>query len=239
MDIPGLGIKLELLLLTYTVATATPDPSRVCNLHHSSWQHWILNPLSEARNQALILMDTSWVLNLLSHNRNSPFLLFYMKLVFWILEKYLLALLTSESSFFSWFYVLLKTWFLAFSDSPALIPILAFIQSSFLYSCSHCSALCVFHLEVDLQFVSCLEGEPWMISSKSSQGLQCSGYFSPYWGPLHLMCRGCGKSFWWFLYLFSHWPTLLFSEHLLALLRLPLLRSILTQRLIKDSSCGC
>jgi len=29
-------------------ATATPDPSRVCDLHHSSWQHWILNPLSEA-----------------------------------------------------------------------------------------------------------------------------------------------------------------------------------------------
>ena len=30
-------------------ATATPDPSCICNLHHSLWQCWILNPLSEAR----------------------------------------------------------------------------------------------------------------------------------------------------------------------------------------------
>ena len=30
-------------------ATATPDPNRICDLHHSSQQCWILNPLSEAR----------------------------------------------------------------------------------------------------------------------------------------------------------------------------------------------
>ena len=30
-------------------ATAMPDPSHVCKLHHSSPKHWILNPLSEAR----------------------------------------------------------------------------------------------------------------------------------------------------------------------------------------------
>ena len=29
--------------------TATPDLSRICNLHHSSRQRQILNPLSEAR----------------------------------------------------------------------------------------------------------------------------------------------------------------------------------------------
>ena len=29
--------------------TATQDPSHVCNLHHSSQQHGILNPLSKAR----------------------------------------------------------------------------------------------------------------------------------------------------------------------------------------------
>ena len=27
----------------------TQDQSHVCNLHHNSKQHWILNPLSEAR----------------------------------------------------------------------------------------------------------------------------------------------------------------------------------------------
>jgi len=33
----------------------------VCNLHHSSQQHQILNPLSKARDRTCILMDTSRV----------------------------------------------------------------------------------------------------------------------------------------------------------------------------------
>ena len=37
-------------------ATATQNPSLVCNLHHSSWQFQILN-LSEARNQTCNFMD--------------------------------------------------------------------------------------------------------------------------------------------------------------------------------------
>ena len=48
MEIPRLGVELELQLLAYTTAMAMPDPSHVCDLHHSSWQHQILNPLSEA-----------------------------------------------------------------------------------------------------------------------------------------------------------------------------------------------
>ena len=36
MEVPGLGVKLELQLLGYTTATATWDPSGVCNPHHSS-----------------------------------------------------------------------------------------------------------------------------------------------------------------------------------------------------------
>ena len=47
MEIPGLRVKSELQMLAYT--TATWDPSRVCNLHHSSQQGQILNPLREAR----------------------------------------------------------------------------------------------------------------------------------------------------------------------------------------------
>ena len=58
-------------LPVYTTATATQNPSRICNLHHSSWQCWILNPLSEARDQTHNLVDTSWVRNPLSHNQNS------------------------------------------------------------------------------------------------------------------------------------------------------------------------
>ena len=61
MEVPRLGAELELQLLVYTTATVTPDPSRVCDLHYSSQQHWILNPLSEARDQTCILMDASQI----------------------------------------------------------------------------------------------------------------------------------------------------------------------------------
>ena len=40
-------------------ATATWDPSHICSLHHSSRQCRILNPLIQARDRALVLMDTS------------------------------------------------------------------------------------------------------------------------------------------------------------------------------------
>ena len=43
------GRESELQLPACTIATATWDPSLVCNLHHSSRQCWILNPLSRAR----------------------------------------------------------------------------------------------------------------------------------------------------------------------------------------------
>ena len=56
MEVPRLGIKSELQLPACTTATATPDLSRVCELHHNSWQHWILNPLSDARDRTYNLM---------------------------------------------------------------------------------------------------------------------------------------------------------------------------------------
>ena len=61
MEVPRLRVKPELELLAYVTATATQDPSRICDLQHSSWQHRILNPLSKARDQTLILMDISRV----------------------------------------------------------------------------------------------------------------------------------------------------------------------------------
>ena len=73
----GIGAAAE----AYTTATATPDSSHISKLHHSLQQHQIINPLSEARDQSHILMDTSQVLNLLSHNGNS-----YRSFV---LEKYI------------------------------------------------------------------------------------------------------------------------------------------------------
>ena len=42
MEVLRLGVELEVQLQAYTTATATRDPSCVCNLHHSARQHWIL-----------------------------------------------------------------------------------------------------------------------------------------------------------------------------------------------------
>ena len=51
MEVPRLGVELELHLAAYTTATATPDLSRIRDLHHSSQQCWIFNLLSEAMDQ--------------------------------------------------------------------------------------------------------------------------------------------------------------------------------------------
>lgn len=50
MEIPRLGVESE--QPAYNRATATPDPSCICDLC------WILNPRSEARDQTCILTDT-------------------------------------------------------------------------------------------------------------------------------------------------------------------------------------
>ena len=59
MEIPRLGVELELSLSAYARATAMKDLSRVCNLHHSSRLCWILNPLSKARDQTRNLVVPS------------------------------------------------------------------------------------------------------------------------------------------------------------------------------------
>ena len=59
MEVSQLGVESKLQLLAYTTAIATWDPNCVFNLHHSSRQHWIPDPLSEARCRTCILMDTS------------------------------------------------------------------------------------------------------------------------------------------------------------------------------------
>ena len=78
-EVPRLGMELELQLQAYATATAiaTWDPSCIGDIHYSSWQHQILNPLIEARDQTYILMDTSQILNLLSYKRNSEMPLFW------------------------------------------------------------------------------------------------------------------------------------------------------------------
>ena len=49
MEVPRPGIKSELQLLAYATATVMQDLNHDCELHYSSWQCWMLNPLCEAR----------------------------------------------------------------------------------------------------------------------------------------------------------------------------------------------
>ena len=59
MEVPRLGVEQELQPPAYARATATRDPSRVCNLHHSSRQRRIANPLSKGRDRTCNLMVPS------------------------------------------------------------------------------------------------------------------------------------------------------------------------------------
>ena len=61
IEVPRLGDKLELQVPAYATAVSTQDLNCVCDLHHSSWQLWILDQLSKARDRIRILMYTSWV----------------------------------------------------------------------------------------------------------------------------------------------------------------------------------
>ena len=49
MEVPRLGVQLELQLPACITTTAMQDLSCVCSLHRSSWQHLIPNPPSKAR----------------------------------------------------------------------------------------------------------------------------------------------------------------------------------------------
>ena len=46
VEVPRIGAKSELSPPAYATATAMRDPSGICDLHHSSQQHQILNPLN-------------------------------------------------------------------------------------------------------------------------------------------------------------------------------------------------
>ena len=50
------GSQARDLIGAYTRAIAMQDPSLICNLHHSSQQHRIFNPLSRARDGTCNLM---------------------------------------------------------------------------------------------------------------------------------------------------------------------------------------
>ena len=61
MEVPRLKVESELQVLAYAIAKAMPDPRCLCDLHHSSRQRQILNPLSEAGDRTGVLMVASQV----------------------------------------------------------------------------------------------------------------------------------------------------------------------------------
>ena len=61
VEVPRLGVQLELYPPAYTTAIAMPEPSHIYDLYPSSWQPQILNLLSKARDRTHIFMDTSQV----------------------------------------------------------------------------------------------------------------------------------------------------------------------------------
>ena len=71
MEVPRLGVKSELQLLANATATATPDLSHVCDLHHSSQQRQILNPLFDSRESNLRPHGSQSDSFPLHHNGNS------------------------------------------------------------------------------------------------------------------------------------------------------------------------
>ena len=54
------------------------DLSHICNLHHSLGQHWILNPLREARDWTQVFVDTSQVRNFWATMRTATLLSFIL-----------------------------------------------------------------------------------------------------------------------------------------------------------------
>ena len=55
--------RIRATVAPYAKATAMQDPSLVCDLYHSSSQRQVPDPLSKARDQTCILMDTGWIVS--------------------------------------------------------------------------------------------------------------------------------------------------------------------------------
>ena len=74
MEVPTLGVESEPQSQQHRIWATS-----VWDLHHSSRQCWILNPLSEAWDWTLILMDPSWVRQLMSRKENVSLTFFFFK----------------------------------------------------------------------------------------------------------------------------------------------------------------
>ena len=70
MEVPRLGVQLELQLQAYATTTAMLDPSHIINLCHSLWQCQIPNPRVRPGMEPTSSRSLCWVLNPPCHSRN-------------------------------------------------------------------------------------------------------------------------------------------------------------------------
>ena len=99
------------------------DPSCICDLHHSSQQCWILNPLSKARDQTGNLLVPSWIRSPLSHYRNSYFhssLYYFLPSAFWEVLFALSFLFIQVIDLRFFFFLFLAFWLFVFSRAAPL-----------------------------------------------------------------------------------------------------------------------
>ena len=75
IEVPGLGVKLEIQLPAYITATATLDLNHICDLHLSLQQRHILNPWAMPGIEPASSETLCQVLNPLSHSTSSLFLI--------------------------------------------------------------------------------------------------------------------------------------------------------------------
>ena len=72
MEFPRRGSQIGATAASLHHSTAMQDPSHAYDLQHSSRQHWILNPLSEARDRTCNLMVPSQILSAEPRRAGAP-----------------------------------------------------------------------------------------------------------------------------------------------------------------------
>ena len=92
MEVPRLGVNLELQLPAYTTATAMWDPATYAAYTTAQGNAGSLNPLSEARDGSCILMDTSWI-HFRCTTEGTPQFVFMFVSLFWFCKQVHLYLL--------------------------------------------------------------------------------------------------------------------------------------------------
>uniref|UniRef100_A0A4X1V729 Uncharacterized protein n=1 Tax=Sus scrofa TaxID=9823 RepID=A0A4X1V729_PIG len=124
-----------------------PDPSRFCDLHHSSWQRRILNPLSEARDRTHNLMVPSQIcfrcttMGTLSLIRSHLFIFIFAAITLGGGSEKMLLSFMSESV---WPVFSSKSFMVSGLISRSLIH----LEFIFVYGVRECSNFILFHVAI-------------------------------------------------------------------------------------------